>query len=252
MKKITKTIVDTEIKEIDEKSRTIWHKITKETKDRMGDIIRIDGIDTKDFKKKPTVLYGHSYSGLDPLPVVGKNKGFKKEGKSLYAGTSFLMDEGLSQKLKDLVNDLWILAKEKLIGWSVGFIPKKTEDIVEGDHLVGFDFKEIELLEYSAVLLPAHQDAVMDMVKGGQVSQAITKAFDGKKKKELLPGEIAVQSIDEALLEGNDIETNKDSQQLQELDPVDINKIFSVVEKIKESRKEFREHLKRNLMEDKI
>lgn len=251
MKKVTKTIVDTEIKEIDEKTKTIWHKITKETKDRMGDIIRIDGIDTKNFKKKPTVLYGHSYSGLDPLPVVGKNKGFKKDGKSLYAGTSFLTDEGLSQKLKDLGNDLWILAKEKLIGWSVGFIPKKTEDIMEDGHLVGFDFKEIELLEYSAVLLPAHQDAVMDMVKGGQVSQAITKAFDGKKE-ELLPGEIAAQSIDEALLEANDIETNKDSQQLQELDPVDIDKIFSIVEKIKESREESREHLKRNLMEDKI
>ena len=40
---------DLEIKSIDDKTRTIWHKITKEVKDRMGDIVRIDGINLKNF-----------------------------------------------------------------------------------------------------------------------------------------------------------------------------------------------------------
>jgi len=118
--KVIKFLVDPEIKEIDEKKRTITHKISTEKKDRMGDIVRVDGINTKDYKKNPIVLYSHDYWGKDPLPVIGKNVGFFIEGKKLFAKTQFLNPDEVSPKLKDLINDLWYLNKNKLMGWSQG------------------------------------------------------------------------------------------------------------------------------------
>lgn len=172
---------DIDIREISEKTRTIWHRISKEVKDRMGDIVRIDGIDTRNFRKKPTVLYGHNYAGLDPIPVIGSNIGFRKEGKSYYAGTRFLNpeEEKLSGKLADLANDAWVLSRMKLMGWSIGFIPKETvplKEKVEGtdeEVTTGLDFKKSELLEYSLVIIPANQDAVNDAIGKGLVTKAV-------------------------------------------------------------------------------
>jgi len=212
MDKITKTLESTEIKSIDEETRTIWHKISVENKDLMGDIVRIDGIDTSKFKKKPGVIYGHRYSGIDPVPVIAENVGFKKEGKALYAGTKFLETDGLSQKLKDLVNDLWILNKKKLMGWSIGFQPIETEELKnkEGESEGGMDFKKSLLLEYSNVIIPANQDAINDAIEEGVVSKGLkTSLKDIQDEDEVMDKEIG------------EIGTDDDEIQLQETDPVD-------------------------------
>ena len=189
---------DLEIKSIDEKKRIIWHKISKEVVDRMGDIVRIDGISTKSFKKKPAVLYGHNYGGMNPLPVIGRNIGFKKEGKSLYAGTQFLptADDEPSQALKDLINDNWILHRMKLLGWSIGFIPKVTEKVEKDEKFIGYDYKESELLEYSSVIIPANQEAVNDAIEKGLVSKAVAKSWP--KKEEKVIGELTEEMLTEA------------------------------------------------------
>jgi hypothetical protein len=200
MKKITQSLdtSDLEIKSIDEKKRIIWHKISKEVTDRMGDIVRIDGINIKSFKKKPAVLYGHNYHGMNPLPVIGRNIGFKKEGKSLYAGTQFLptADDEPSQAMKDLINDNWILHKMKLLGWSIGFIPKVTEKIEKDEKFMGYDFKESELLEYSSVIIPAHQDAVNDALQKGLISKEVAKSWPEKKGGDI--GELTEEMLTEA------------------------------------------------------
>jgi len=196
MDKITKTLDtnDLEIKSIDEKKRIIWHKITKEVVDRMGDIIRIDGMDMKNFRKKPTVLYGHSYTGIDPIPVIARNIGFKKEGKALYAGTQFLpiTEEEPSQKMRDLINDNWMLHKMKLLGWSISIIPKVTEKIEKEDKFLGYDYKESEFLEYSSVIIPANQEAINDALEKGLISKAVSESWP---KEEKLPGEIAEDQL---------------------------------------------------------
>jgi len=156
---------DVEIKSIDAKTRTIWHTITKEVPDRMGDIIEIDGFGLRNFKRKPSVIYGHDYQGKDPVPVFAENIGFRREGKELVAGTKWLDSNAVSPKLRDLINDLWYLNTKKLLGWSVGFLPNmdKTENITDADgRVTGRRFKEAELLEYSCVIIPCHQDAIND------------------------------------------------------------------------------------------
>jgi len=190
---------DLEIKSVDEKNRIIWHTISKEVKDRMGDIVRIDGIDLKRFKKKPGVLADHNYYGGNPVPVIAEGIGFKKEGKSLYAGTKFFDpgDEEMSQGLKDLSGDHFALHKMKLLGWSIGFIPRVTETMKDKeDNLQGYDYKESELLEYSSVIIPANQEAIDDAFHKG----LITKEFTGSlpKKEEKLPGELAEEVLTDA------------------------------------------------------
>lgn len=172
---IIKREVQSEIKSIDEKTRTIWHKITSEVRDRMGDIVRIDGIDTASFRMKPAVLYGHDYKSMNPVPVIGENVGFLREGQALYAGTKFLGPEEVSRPLADLVSDLWTLNKKKLMGWSVGFIPVRgeTRDIVEDGRVTGQEYVKTELLEYSNVIIPANAEAVNDAISRGLVSKAL-------------------------------------------------------------------------------
>ncbi|GEM_PF-2899662 len=164
-----------EVRSIDEARRVIWHKITSEVRDRMGDIVRIDGIDTKDFLRKPAVLYGHDYKSMNPVPVIGKNVGFQVSGKDLYAGTRFLDPKEVSAKLGDLVNDCWILNKQKLLGWSIGFlpVPGETRNIIEGGRVVGQEYMKTELLEYSNVIIPANQEAVNDAISRGLVSKSL-------------------------------------------------------------------------------
>jgi hypothetical protein len=172
-KKIYKQI-EPEVRSIDETTRTIWHKITAEVVDRMGDIVRIGGLDMDAFRKKPAVLYGHSYQGVDPVPVIGECLGLERRGRALWAGTQFLDPLQVSGKLGDLVKDLWVLNKKKLMGWSIGFIPLETEDLKDdAGAIVGKDFKRAELLEYSNVTIPANQEAVNDMVSKGIVSKAV-------------------------------------------------------------------------------
>ena len=196
--KIIKFLVDPEIKEIDEKKRIITHKISVEKKDRMGDIVRVDGIDTKDYKKNPVVLYSHDYWSKDPLPVIGKNVGFITEGKKLFAKTQFLNPDEVSPKLKDLINDLWYLNKSKLMGWSIGFIPTETDDIKDKeDHWVGYDFKKSELLEYSNVIIPANQDAINNAFQKGMVSKECVEGMACFIEKQELPGDVATRQIEE-------------------------------------------------------
>jgi len=178
MDKIIKSLDtgDLEIKSIDEKKRIIWHKISKEVTDRMGDIVVADGIDTRRFKKKPGVLADHNYYGGNPPPVIGEGIGFRLEGKTTYAGTRFLDPDNteFSQSLRELSGDHYALHKMRLLGWSVGFIPLETEEIKNKDGgVTGYKFKKVELLEYSSVIIPANQEAVNDAISKGMVSKRV-------------------------------------------------------------------------------
>jgi hypothetical protein len=206
--------IEPEIRSMDESTRTIWHPVTREVKDRMGDIIEIDGLSLKNFKRKPSVLYGHDYVGKDPVPVVAENVGFRHEGDTLLAGTRFLDSSRVSAKLGNLINDLWYLNTKKLVGWSVGFVPNmdKAENISDASgRVTGRRFKEAELLEYSNVIIPAHQDAVNAGIAKGILSEGSGPSFiggvlfdvgEGKIYycRELTePGSVAKEKIDAAV-----------------------------------------------------
>ncbi len=162
-----------EVQSVNEKARTIWHTVSREVEDRMGDVVRLAGISIKDFMKKPAVLYGHDYQSKDPVPVIGRNVGFEIDGDRLVAGTQFLDPAEVSPKLRDLIGDNWYLHQKKLLGWSIGFVPVEAEKILDHGQVVGVDYKRTELLEYSSVIIPANQDAVDNMIGMGLVTRAL-------------------------------------------------------------------------------
>lgn len=159
----------------DSKKRTLIHKISSEKKDRVGDIVRIDGIQLTNYRKNPIVLYGHKYVDMDPLPVIGKNIGFQKDSdrKVLFAKTQYHNERKVSPKLADLINDLIFFATElNIAGWSIGFKMLEYELLKsKEDRITGYDFIKTELLEYSEVIIPAHQDAVNNALEAGRITK---------------------------------------------------------------------------------
>jgi len=214
-----------EIKSIDEEKRIIWHPITREVPDRYGDIVRVDGVNVDDFLRKPAVLYGHDYRSMNPVPVIGSNVGFEKVGDTLYAGTQFLQTADVSQPLADLVNDNFYLQKKKLLGWSIGFLPVDWSEMKDGKQFKGYDFKSSKLLEYSSVVIPAHQDAVNSWLKEQQHADAVAKFFDMHvvEEFEMIEDDAVVEKSDDVLNSDVQHATISNAQDEQDAGPVTID-----------------------------
>lgn len=193
----------------EDERRIIWHPITREVPDRSGDVVRVAGMDASEFVRKPAVLYGHNYQGVNPVTVIGENIGFKTENGYIYAGTKFLSTDtpDMSQALKDLVNDNWLLHKAGLMGWSIGFIPTEMTEIIEGGHFKGYDFKAWKLLEYSSVIIPAHQDAVNNSIAKGLISGEVVRRAPPPEPEVPESKEAAVKPEGEAELKQVSINT---------------------------------------------
>lgn len=161
--------------------RTVRFTISKEVTDRDGDILRANGVDFTNYMKNPVFLGFHNSRDF-PLGKVVK---FWVEGNSVKADVYF-------PTLKELSSDMNnVSEKARLIDFcfhcyktgmlnavSVGFIPLEW---VETEN--GFDILKWELLEFSAVAVPANQDAIAEAVKSfgdefakGLVSKPVEKS----------------------------------------------------------------------------
>jgi hypothetical protein len=170
-----------EIKEIDDKKKSVTHLISNRTADRAGDIVSEDGWVTDHYSKNPIVLADHTYSIWS---IIGKATRLSHSDEGLIATTQF-HDKGLGAEAFELV-------KAKMArAWSVGFKGikytfitddadkgcaeciesiKSVEDHVE-KHITGRHFKKQELLEYSLVAIGMNPDIVMEAIQSGLVSK---------------------------------------------------------------------------------
>ena len=156
---------ESEIKAIDEKNLIVEHFITTETKDRMGDIVRADGMK---IRGRPVVLWAHGRDimGREPIakPLSIKPEKFKnKDG--LLAKTQFYPDE-TGQRLFAKATQGYCPS------WSIGFMIIRSKDIDGG---MGRDIKEWELLEYSLVPVPANPDAQTPKDAEGELEKVCFK-----------------------------------------------------------------------------
>ena len=143
--------------------RTVRFTISKEVVDRDGDIIRATGVDFTNFMKNPVFL---SFHNTHEFPL-GKVTRFWVEGNSVKADVYFPTVEELStnpeqasEKAK-LVDFAYCCYKTGMLNAvSVGFIPLEWTETKEG-----YDITKWELLEFSAVAVPANQDAIAEAVK---------------------------------------------------------------------------------------
>lgn len=150
------------MKGISEEERTIDFVISTERVDRMGDIISLKGWQLKEFRKNPVVLFGHNSS----IPPIGKALKVWKTDNELRALAQF-MDIDISP----FADSVFRMYKQKFLkAVSVGFIPKEWEIIEDEDEdewFPAFKFLKQELLEFSAVPIPANPDAIMDAKSAG-------------------------------------------------------------------------------------
>lgn len=185
-------IFNCEIKEINEQDNSMWAVASTEAPDRMGDVIEADGWELENFKANPVVPWAHEYSS----PPVGKALETKVENGRLYFKPKFAVDEyPFAKIIFDLYKGGYLRA------FSVGFIPKEREAIrSEPDEngyqrVTGWRFKRVELLEISAVPVPANPEALALAAKAGidvepvqkwltdAVNMALCKGFAGEEDK---------------------------------------------------------------------
>ena len=160
--------------------RSVLFTISKEVVDRDGDILRASGVDFTNFMKNPVFLSFHN-SREFPLGKVTK---FWVEGNAVKAIVYFPTIEELStnpeqasEKAK-LVDFTYHCYKTGMLNAvSVGFIPKDWIEIRENGQWVGNDIKKWELLEFSAVAVPANQDAIAEAVKSFGLDESVVKEF---------------------------------------------------------------------------
>lgn len=118
--------------------------------DRDNDTINPDGWELANFRKNPVVLWAHSHR--DP-PVAKATAIFVEEG-NLIADAEFTSPD--ISAFGDMVFKLFKGGFMNAV--SVGFIPL---DFIWSDEQHGMKFEKQELLEFSAVPVPANPEALM-------------------------------------------------------------------------------------------
>lgn len=162
------------VKGIDFDKRTLSIIGTDQTADRDGDIIVVNGWDFENYAKNPVFLWAHNYSSV---PLASAIKIAKKRSPWRVELTHRFPPEGINP-FADMIFQLYM---EKVINaGSVGFIPKRWEDIKQDDPVPGTQhhwyprkYLEQELLEHSGVAVPANPNAIQNALKGMGVCDAV-------------------------------------------------------------------------------
>ena len=135
--------------------------ISTRARDRHGDILEPGGAQIAAYLKNPVVLWAHDYKSLP----IGRAASLVREGDTLKAEIQFA-----PTSFADEVYGLY--AKGFLRAWSVGFLPVEW-DVIENANgkFAGYHVRSWELIELSAVPVPANPEALTDALGKGIVRQ---------------------------------------------------------------------------------
>jgi len=132
-------------------------------RDRQGDILEPAGADLSAFRKNPVVLWAHRY---DELPI-GRADEVQVQGNGIRAKIIF-DSRGFAREVFRLY------AEGFLAGWSVGCLPRKWKVINDEDgRFAGYHVTEWELLELSAVPVPANPEAITHELRDGRIADPL-------------------------------------------------------------------------------
>jgi len=147
---------------INEAERRLSATITTNSVDRDGDIVDPKGIDLVNFLKNPVLLWAHDAKQMP----IGKVENLDVDEKGIVADIKFA-DTTAGREVFGLYKDGILNA------FSIGFVPKRpngveplTREDADGNVFVtGFHIKQSELLELSAVPIPANPEALTRAMK---------------------------------------------------------------------------------------
>lgn len=142
------------VREVTDKGIVAW--VSAETVDRDGDLLLAAGARLDNYRRNPVVIWAHDYR----LPPIGRATDLRVvPGEGVEASTEFA-DTPFAQEIAGLYRGKFLTA------FSVGFIPTASGG-PSREGQTGLTITEWELLEYSAVPVPANPDALAKAAVGG-------------------------------------------------------------------------------------
>lgn len=164
------------ISAINEEERSVTAVISSSAVDRDREVLLAKGMDAERFQKNPIVLWAHDSHS----PPIGKALWVKTKGQKITAKVQFATSE--------FAEEIWQMFKGKFLNaFSVGFIPHDghqptPKEVTKNPAWAEarFIITEWELLEFSAVPVPANPEALAQAVK----SKSLTLS---DKTKDLFP-----------------------------------------------------------------
>jgi HK97 family phage prohead protease len=175
--KLYRTALVPEVRAVNDEARTIDFVASTEAVDRYGDVIRVAGWKFEAYKKNPVFLWAHK-SGEPP---IGKTVSIHVETSpvpTLVQKVEFA--DAATYKFADTIFNLYKGGFLKAV--SVGFMPlempKRITDS-EGNQTGGYEFTNQELLELSAVPVPANPEALARAVQKGFPEVDLQRVFSG-------------------------------------------------------------------------
>jgi hypothetical protein len=137
------------------------YKISVEEPDRSNDIVKVSGIDIKNYINNPIVLFNH-----DTTKPIGMGKDIYSENGVLYGTIQFHGETQLSREIAALASKGYLKAV------SIGFIPLEYKDYNITDDLrkeykfypytdTTRIYTKSEMLEFSIVAIPANASALV-------------------------------------------------------------------------------------------
>jgi Escherichia/Staphylococcus phage prohead protease len=158
-----------ELRATNEAKRHITFVSSTEDQDRYGDVIRVNGWDTKQYKRNPIFLWAHRSGD----PPIGKCVELHTESQPVPALVQTI--EFADAKTYPFADTIYNLYRNKFLrSVSVGFRPLEQPQHINdanGEWTGGYEFTRQELLELSAVPLPANPQAVARAIDAGVVTR---------------------------------------------------------------------------------
>lgn len=214
------------VSNIDADLREIEAIISTATVDRDNEVLLPKGANVEQFLKNPVVLWAHD----SHQPPIGRALWVKVGRKKVTAKLKFAETER--------AEEVWQLFKGGFLSaFSVGFIPKEgrqptPEDIRKNPDLADarFIFTEWELLEFSAVPVPANPEALATAIKSKalELDEELIKQFhipDEIDNREEVDSEVPEEETEQEKTTPLEIELPEVEV---ELAPVEIKSVIDI------------------------
>lgn len=166
------------IKNINDEEKIITFLGTTNSKDRDGDIIDPKGGNLNNFRKNPVFLWGHDWAGA--RPPIGRSVEERIMDKGIEFDIKFDKDDTFAMQVYNKYKNNFLNAV------SVGFAPNDYEKMTNDEgKFTGYKFTDWELLELSAVPIPANPEALQRMAKSlsDDVEKEINEMIEETKEE---------------------------------------------------------------------
>ena len=189
--------------------------VSTDSLDRHEEIVDLKGLDVSNYMQNPVVLFAHDSNSLP----VGKTLSLVEEGGRLIAKMKFAVKESaFAREVYELIKGGYLNA------FSIGFIPKETEDNV---------YTKAELLEYSVVPIPANPRALVVARSKGIKTDLVEKELYGEEfVNERKEYEGKIKELEDSLLRSQEVVEATRKAHQKAIYQREVNQIYKTLKEV--------------------